>query len=463
MLGGQAIGAFDFAMAKYVRLSFTKALKKNLKKIFEVLDIENNKVDSLEFETSYKNYRKDDAAKLKIEESTFKKAYNLSCSDVEDETFQAMEAMVHNFNSQASRAGAQVPFSSLNYGMDISPEGLLVTDKLLDAIDNGLGNGETSIFPIAIHQIKTGINYNPGDPGYELFQKACRVSAKRLFLNFLNEDSSFNKPYYVEGNPNTYAMAMGCRTRTLQNCNGPSQSTSRGNFSFVTLNLPRYALEAKGDINKFWKLLDKYMHMAHDYLLDRYEIIAEKHVYNFPFLMGEGAWLDSEKLKPTDKIREVLKHASISIGYCGLAECLVALIGKHHGESEEAQELGLKIIQHIRDYTDDLIEKEHLNWSCFATPAESTAGTFIRADKKKYGVVPGVTEHNYYTNSFHCPVYYPISAWNKIKIEAPYHSISNAGHISYIEIDGDPLKNVKAFEKVVRAMHDADMGYYSIR
>lgn len=216
-------------------------------------------------------------------------------------------------------------------------------------------------------------------------------------------------------------------------------------------------------MNKFWKLLDKYMHMAHDYLLDRYEIIAEKHVYNFPFLMGEGAWLDSEKLKPTDKIREVLKHASISIGYCGLAECLVALIGKHHGESKEAQELGLKIIQHIRDYTDSLIEKEHLNWSCFATPAESTAGTFIRADKKKYGIVPGVTEHSYYTNSFHCPVYYPISAWNKIKIEAPYHSISNAGHISYIEIDGDPLKNVKAFEKVVRAMHDADMGYYSIR
>ena len=209
MFGGQAIGAFDFAMAKYVRLSFIKALKKNLKKIFEVLDIENNKVDNFEFETSYKNYHEVDAAKLGIEESTFKKAYNLSCSDVEDETFQAMEAMVHNFNSQASRAGAQVPFSSLNYGMDVSPEGLLVTDKLLDAIDNGLGNGETSIFPIAIHQIKTGINYNPGDPGYELFQKACRVSAKRLFPNFLNEDSSFNKPYYVEGDPNTYAMAMG--------------------------------------------------------------------------------------------------------------------------------------------------------------------------------------------------------------------------------------------------------------
>lgn len=209
MLGGQAIGAFDFAMAKYVRLSFIKALKKNLKKIFEVLDIENNKVDNFKFETSYKNYYMNDAVKLGIEEPTFKKAYNLSCSDVEDETFQAMEAMVHNFNSQASRAGAQVPFSSLNYGMDVSPEGLLVTDKLLDAIDNGLGNGETSIFPIAIHQIKTGINYNPGDPGYELFQKACRVSAKRLFPNFLNEDSSFNRPYYIEGNPNTYAMAMG--------------------------------------------------------------------------------------------------------------------------------------------------------------------------------------------------------------------------------------------------------------
>ena len=255
---------------------------------------------------------------------------------------------------------------------------------------------------------------------------------------------------------------MGCRTRVMSDINGPEESGSRGNFSVTTINLPKLALEAKGDLKKFWELYDHYIDLSHDYLLSRLAIIEQKHVYNYPFLMGQGVWMDSEKLKPTDSIKDVLKHASYSIGFCGLAECLKALVGKHHGESEDAQELGLKIVGHLRERTDAYTEAEHRNWSTFGTPAESTAGQFQRANRKKYGIIPGVTDREYMTNSSHVPVYYPIKAIDKIRIEAPYHALENAGHIAYIERDGDPSKNVKAFEAVVRAMHDANMGYFSI-
>lgn len=366
---------------------------------------------------------------------------------------------------------AQTPFSSLNYGLDTSPEGRLIIDKTLDAIWDGLGNGETPIFPISVFQIRSGVNFNKEDPNYDLFKKACKVSAKRLFPNFVSLDSSFNSPYYKEGDYNSHVATMGCRTRTMSNVNGPEESGSRGNFAFVTINLPMLALIAKeekkeegGDsvIHKFFELYGKYIYMSKDYLEWRYEIIAKKKVYNFPFLMGQHVWMDSEKLKPDDEIREVLKHSSISIGFCGLAECLKVLTGYHHGESEKAQELGLKIVKYLREHTDMFTKETHLNWSTFGTPAESTAGTFLRACRKRFGIISGVTEHEYFSNSSHVPVYYSIKALDKIRIEAPYHTLENAGHIAYIEMDGDPLKNLKAFESIVRAMVKADMGYFSI-
>lgn len=493
MFGGQSINCFDYAMAEGVRKSFHKAVADEAFKAMVYRFGNEDFADRKEFRKKFNpsldmdacNFteKKDDphhgkgvaAIRSALEklldtlgksmEDAQKDAehiYNLACQDVAEETHQAMEALIHNFNTLHSRAGAQVPFSSINYGMDTSPEGRLVTKEVLNAIMAGLGNGETPIFPISVFQLKDGVNYNQGDPNYDLFLRACEVSAKRLFPNFVNLDAPYNLPYYKPGDYNSYVATMGCRTRVMSNVNGPEESGSRGNFSFVTINLPKLALEAKGDLEGFWKLFDKYIELSHDYLLFRLQTIAEKHVYNYPFLMGQGVWMDSDKLKPTDKIREVLKHASYSIGFCGLAECLVALVGKHHGESPEAQELGLKIVGHLREKLDDYTKKEHMNWTCFGTPAESTAGQFQKANRKDFGIVPGVTDRDYMTNSSHVPVYYPIKAIDKIRIEAPYHALENAGHIAYVEMDGDPSQNIQAFEAIVRAMHDHGMGYFSI-
>lgn len=494
MFGGQSINAFDYAMADGVRKSFHKAVISEAHKALMYQFDDHDFGTEQEFKAVFKpvmdfdacsyTENSDDARAVestaaikaaleKVLADTYqlpiteagrlaRNVYRLSCADVVEETHQAMEAMIHNFNTLHSRAGAQVPFSSLNYGMDTSPEGRLATREVLNAIWSGLGNGETPIFPISVFQLKAGVNYNPEDPNYDLFQKACRVSAKRLFPNFVNIDAPYNLQYYKPGDYNSTVATMGCRTRVMGNINGPEESGSRGNFAFTTINLPKLALEAKGDMDKFWQLFDKYIKISHDYILARLAVIQEKHVYNYPFLMGQGVWMDSEKLRADDSIKDVLKHASFSIGFCGLAECLKALIGKHHGESEEAQQLGLKIVGHLREATDKYTEEEHMNWSCFGTPAESTAGQFQRSNRKKYGVIEGVTDRDYMTNSSHVPVYYKIKAIDKIRIEAPYHALENAGHIAYIEMDGDPTKNVKAFERLVRAMHDADMGYFSI-
>ena len=493
MFGGQSINCFDYAMAEGVRKSFHKAVADEAFKAMVYRFGSEDFADRKEFHKKFNPFLDMDACNFtekkedphhekgvaairaaleklldtlgKSMEDAQKDAehiYNLACQDVAEETHQAMEALIHNFNTLHSRAGAQVPFSSINYGMDTSPEGRLVTKEVLNAIMAGLGNGETPIFPISVFQLKDGVNYNPGDANYDLFIRACEVSAKRLFPNFVNLDAPYNLPYYKPGDYNSYVATMGCRTRVMSNVNGPEESGSRGNFSFVTINLPKLALEAKGDLEGFWKLFDKYIALSHDYLLFRLQTIAEKHVYNYPFLMGQGVWMDSDKLKPTDKIREVLKHASYSIGFCGLAECLVALVGKHHGESPEAQELGLKIVGHLREVLDDYTKKEHMNWTCFGTPAESTAGQFQKANRKEFGIVPGVTDRDYMTNSSHVPVYYPIKAIDKIRIEAPYHALENAGHIAYVEMDGDPSQNIQAFEAIVRAMHDHGMGYFSI-
>jgi len=383
--------------------------------------------------------------------------------ETDKETFQAMEALVHNLNTMHSKAGAQVPFSSLNYGMDTTSEGRMVVKNLLLATEAGLGNGETPIFPIQIYRVKEGINYNKEDPNYDLFKLACRVSAKRLFPNFSFQDAPFNLQYY-NGTPETEIAYMGCRTRVIANSYDSSKQVSpgRGNLSFTSVNLPRIAIRSKGDIDWFFEELDRKIDLCIEQLLERFEIQKKKKVYNYPFLMGQGVWIGSEKLKANDEVGEVLKHGTLSVGFIGLAETLIALIGQHHGESEYAQNLGLSIISHMRDRMENASKEYGLNFSLLATPAEGLSGTFVRKDKKVFGEIKNITDKDYYTNSFHVPVYHKINAIDKIKIEAPYHEFTNAGHISYIEMDGDPTKNLVAFEKVVRAMHDYGIGYGAI-
>ena len=379
-------------------------------------------------------------------------------------TYQAMEALIHNLNTMNSRAGAQVPFSSLNYGTDTSPEGRMVMKNLLLATEAGLGQGETPIFPVQIFKVKEGVNYNPGDPNYDLFKLSIKVSAKRLFPNFSFLDAPFNLQYYKPGDYNTEVAYMGCRTRVMGNVHDRSREVTcgRGNLSFTSINLPRIGIEAHGDVKKFYAILDGRIDLVIRQLLHRFKIQCSKKVYNYPFLMGQGVWLDSDKLKWTDSVAEVLKHGTLSVGFIGLAEALKALTGKHHGESEASQKLGLGIIGHMRKRMDDESAKTGLNFTLLATPAEGLSGRFVKIDKKKYGVIPGVTDREYYTNSFHVPVYFPIRAFRKIEIEAPYHALTNAGHISYVELDGDTSKNLDAFESVVRCMKENGIGYGAV-
>ena len=482
--GGQSIPDFDYAMAPGVRKTCRSLYIQNLGKMINLLkDIEDGEeiagsvlkqiekekgaVPSMADESDYiavereylKEYLKEDEI-----EKVQRYAKKYADKEIERSTYQAMEALVHNLNTMHSRAGAQIPFSSINYGTDTSPEGRLVMECVLKATEAGLGGGETPIFPIHIFKVKEGVNYNPEDPNYDLFRLACRVSAKRLFPNFSFIDAPFNLQYYDPKDHNTEVAYMGCRTRVVANNYDPGRQTTsgRGNLSFTSVNLPRIAIKAKGDLDIFFEDLDRKISLVVDQLLDRFKIQAAKKVKNYPFLMGQGIWLDSEKLGPNDEVGEVLKHGTLTIGFIGLAECLKALIGTHHGESEEAQNLGLDIIGYMRKRVDDACKKTGLNFSLIATPAEGLSGRFVKIDREKYGEIPGVTDREYYTNSFHIPVYYNISAFDKIKLEAPYHALTNGGHISYIELDGDPLKNLDAFEAVVRCMKESGIGYGSI-
>jgi len=380
------------------------------------------------------------------------------------DTKQAMEGFVHNLNTMHSRAGAQTPFSSINYGTDTTPEGRMAIRNVLLALEAGLGHGETCIFPIHIFKVKEGVNYNETDPNYDLFRLSMRVSAKRLFPNYTFLDSPFNLQYYVPGRPETEVATMGCRTRVMGNVYDPSRQIaySRGNLSFTSINLPRIAIESKGDEKVFYEKLQDMMELVAQQMLDRFEIQASKHIYNYPFLMGQGVWLDSDNLSLDDDLREVLKHGTLSIGFIGLAETLTALYGQHHGQSEELQKKGLEIIGFMRSYCDNKSKEMQMNFTLLGTPAEGLSGRFIRMDKKRYGKIPGVTDREYYTNSFHIPVWHPISVYDKIRLEAPYHALCNAGHISYVELDGDVARNVEAFEEVVRCMHDCGIGYGSI-
>ena len=348
----------------------------------------------------------------------------------------------------------------------------MIVKNYLLAADAGLGRGETPIFPISIFKVKEGINYNPEDKNYDLLRLSCEVSAKRLFPNFSFIDSPFNLEYYKEGDYNTEVAYMGCRTRVLGNHVDPDKSVTggRGNLSFTSVNLPRLGIKhgicnkerEVADMDAFYKDLEEMLELVKDQLLERFEIQCNKRIYNFPFLLGQGLWIDSEKLKPGDKLKKVLKHGTLTVGFIGLAECLKALTGKHHGESEESQKLGLEIIGFMRKKMDEYADKYNLNFSVIATPAEGLSGRFVGIDKAVYGKIKGVTDKQYYTNSFHIPVHYNISVANKIKLEAPYHALTNAGHITYIELDGDTVSNIDVFEKVVRIMKEEGIGYGAI-
>ena len=485
--GGQSIPNFDYGIAPGVRKTYKKLYHQNLGKMIDFLmDVEDGqdkaKTICLDIESKYdvrpcmawdNNYMEIERVELKkilpnVDDAELEKmqgrARKFADKEIRRKTYQAMEALIHNLNTMHSRAGAQVPFSSINYGTDTSPEGRLVMEQIMLATQAGLGHGETPIFPIQIFKVREGVSYNPGDPNYDLFKLACETSAKRLFPNFSFLDAPFNKPYIVDGRPETEAAYMGCRTRVIGNVYDPTREivTGRGNLSFTSVNLPRLAIKAKGDVDIFFELLDGMVDTAMDQLYDRFKIQCQKKVRNFPFLMGQGIWIDSENLGPDDTVEEVIKHGTLTVGFIGLAECLKALIGKHHGESEEAQKLGLEIVSFMRRKTDERARQTKLNWSLIATPAEGLSGRFVRIDKKKYGVIEGVTDRDYYTNSFHVPVYYPINAFEKIRLEAPYHALTNGGHISYIELDGDPMKNLDAFEKVIRCMKESGIGYGSV-
>ena len=484
--GGQSIPNFDYGMAPGVKKTYKKKYIDNLSKALELLDGIDNAKDKckaicadieskkgvapcLANDNDYQKLEaKELASKLKLSAEEIEKVQSFAVTKAAEETdratYQAMEALVHNLNTMHSRAGAQIPFSSINYGTDTSPEGRMVIKNVMLATEAGLGNGETPVFPIHIFKLKAGVSYNPEDPNYDLFKLACRVSAKRLFPNFSFLDAPFNKEFYVEGDPNTEVAYMGCRTRVMANNYDKTRSVTggRGNLSFTSVNLPRIAIKSHGNLDYFFEELDRKIDLVIAQLLERFEIQAKRKVRNYPFLMGQGIWLDSEKLGIDDEVGEVLKHGTLTIGFIGLAETLKALIGKHHGESKEAQNLGLEIVHHMRQRADEASEMTGLNFSLIATPAEGLSGRFVRMDRERYGEIPGVTDRKYYTNSFHVPVYYPISAFDKIRIEGPYHALTNGGHISYVEMDGDPTQNLDAFEAVIRCMYDAGIGYGSI-
>jgi anaerobic ribonucleoside-triphosphate reductase len=476
--GGQSIPAFDYYMAPGVLKTFKKQFKQTINDFLELTDFDKfiamngiareiDKIQTIEFDPEIfdKFCRESDELKR-----LFRMSYKKALEKTNRITYQAMEAFIHNLNTMHSRAGAQVPFSSVNFGTDTSPEGRMVMKNFLLATDNGLGRNETPIFPISIFKVKEGVNYNPGDPNYDLFELSCKVSAKRLFPNFSFLDAPFNKEFYRDGDFNTEVAYMGCRTRVLGNVVDIDKAVTggRGNLSFTSINLPRLGIKygilngEKADLKGFYKDLEEKIDLVKDQLLERFEVQCNKKVYNFPFLMGQGLWLDSEKLKGDDKLRKVLKHGTLTVGFIGLAECLKALTGKHHGESEESQKLGLEIIKFMRKKVDEYSKEYNLNFSLIATPAEGLSGRFVDMDKAIYGKIKGITDREYYTNSFHVPVYYNISAAKKIELEAPYHELTNGGHITYVELDGDTTANVKAFEKIVRKMKEEGIGYGAI-
>lgn len=428
MHGGQSFAYFDRDLGLYVEKEFgrqQKLLKEELKELG--LEADEQKINRVALERT------------------------------EDETYQAMEGFIYNLNTMHSRAGAQVPFSSINFGTDTSWSGRMITEKFLLAYEKGLGRGETPLFPNTCFKIRDGVNYDPEDPNYDLFILSMKVACKRLFPNFSFQDSSFNAPYREEE-----VAYMGCRTRVISNINGPEVTNGRGNLSFTTINLPRLGIKARANLSAFWQGLDEMIDLAVGQLLNRYDVQKNLKVKDFPFLMGQHLYVDSEGLNPNDPVEKAIRNGTLSFGFIGLAECLKALIGKHHGEADNAQALGLAIVSHMRQRADEATQRYHLNFSLLATPAEQLSGKFTKLDVAQFGVIKGVTDKEWYTNSFHVPVEYEIDALKKIALEGPYHKYCNGGHISYVELPSAPKGNLEAFETLIRAMYDSDMGYAAV-
>ena len=441
--GGQGIPAFDFYLAPYVRLTF----KEELEKVSELMGRDYRKYGDMELE----DYEYKDSS-MPVQHAI---------NETIKRTHQSMESFIHNMNTIHSRGGNQVVFSSINYGTDTSAEGRLIIRELLKCTYQGVGNGETPIFPIQIFKLKSGINANPEDPNYDLLELSTIVTAKRFFPNYINLDAPFNvDPDWTPGNYEKEVATMGCRTRVFEDRNGENTSVGRGNLSFTTINLVRLALESK-DADEFFIRLENYTSLAVRQLLNRCKFQASAYKKQFPLLMS-GLWKGSENLKPDDMIGEVLKHGTLSVGFIGLAECLTVLTGKHHGESEEAQELGLKIVGYMKEVCDAYADLYKMNISVIATPAEGLSGKFVKKDREEFGVIPNVTDREYYTNSNHIPVWYKCSFEHKLAVEAPYHPLTRAGHISYIEVDGNPEQNEDAVMDIINLMRKHDVGYGSI-
>ncbi|MBQ2808949.1 MAG: anaerobic ribonucleoside triphosphate reductase [Bacteroidaceae bacterium] len=459
MHGGQAIPAFDFYLAPYVRSSFIEELKA----IEELTGADYSHLYNKEIE----DYIQQPLDFLSGEERIMQHAMNKTVARVH----QAMEAFIHNMNTIHSRGGNQVVFSSINYGTDTSAEGRCIIRELLNSTYRGVGNGETAIFPIQIWKKKRGVSYLPGDRNYDLYQLACKVTARRFFPNFLNLDATFNQSEeWRADDPKRYmheVATMGCRTRVYENRFGQKTSVGRGNLSFSTINIVRLAIECMEVENKeqriamFFAKLDELLDVTARQLHERMEFQKSAFAKQFPLVMS-ALWIGCDKLKPGDTIAPVINQGTLGIGFIGLAECLVALVGKHHGESEEAQELGLRIITYMRDRANDFSEQYQHNYSVLATPAEGLSGRFTRGDRKRFGVIEGVTDRDYYTNSNHVPVYYKCSARHKAEVEAPYHDLTRGGHIFYVEIDGDATHNPEAIMRVVDMMDKYNIGYGSV-
>ena len=459
MHGGQAIPAFDFYLAPYVRLSYIEELK-------ALEDLYGESFADLYHEPLI-DYLKQDLDGLKGKDRVRQHAINKTVSRVH----QAMEAFIHNMNTIHSRGGNQVVFSSINYGTDTSAEGRCIMRELLNSTYQGVGNGETAIFPIQIWKKKRGVNYLPQDPNYDLYQLACKVTARRFFPNFLNLDATFNQSdAWRADDPKRYmneVATMGCRTRVFENRFGPKTSVGRGNLSFSTINIVRIAIECmdvkdqEARIAKFLAKLDEELEIAAKQLDERYQFQKTAFVKQFPLLM-KSLWIGADKLNSDDTIESVINQGTLGIGFIGLAECLVALTGKHHGESEESQKLGLKIVGYMRDRVNDFSERYQHNYSVLATPAEGLSGKFTKKDRAEFGSTPGVTDRDYYTNSNHVPVYYKCSARHKAEVEAPYHEMTRGGHIFYVEIDGDATHNPQVIMNVVDMMDQLNMGYGSV-
>jgi ribonucleoside-triphosphate reductase len=462
--GGQSIPNFDLALSPFVRHSFNSFLRDLLRDMAFVVDFDIAIADELDYSLSDKEKFVSDMAAIADDKASVERLFDLAYKKIDRATYQAMEAVVYNLNTLNTRSGSQVPFSSINYGTCTDPEARMVVRNILSVTERGLGHGETAIFPIQIFRMQEGVNYNKEDPNYDLFKQAMHVSAKRFFPNFSNQDVEFNKRFLKEGRPETMISYMGCRTRVMADVNSTDPiAWKRGNLSFTTLNLPRLAILAgKGNFDTFFELLSKYLDLVKRQLLERYGYQCKRKVKNFPFLMREHVWYGSENLDLEDSLETVLKHGTLSIGFIGLAETLQVLTGHSHDEDPESQKMGLEIVSFMRNYCDAISQEQSLNFTLLATPAEGLSGRFTELDKKRFGVIQGITDKGFYTNSSHVPVDHKITAFKKIEIEAPYHALENAGHIMYVKMDGDPSMNMDAYEKIIRAMHDKGAGYAAI-